>query len=164
MTASRKETGGAATRAPQLPLATRAAGAKPGRGLNFPNVLPLPAASLRGFSSTGRRPFPHDDIRRPTPIDLRRGRSYAAAFGGPTIEGGGGFSFDVHPGLAPIFGCAALLNSVACSHEPGSQAARESADVCPIVGVFHAPNLGACDVREAEQAFRVQGEARRERG
>jgi hypothetical protein len=46
--------------------------------------------------------------------------------------------FDVHPGLAPIFGCGALLNfGLTLRHEPGSQALRQCPEAVPCWVTLH---------------------------
>jgi hypothetical protein len=46
-----------------------------------------------------------------------------------------------HPGLAPVFGCVALLNFVAARVEPGSQSRRDSAESYESSGGLHPSRM-----------------------
>lgn len=176
---SRKKVRRAATRAPQLAGASRAAGAEPGHDLEF-NFLASACIAIRtgptlrrrwssaavgappkccgvtsrpvprGLCSTGARPqrAPTLSPRLQCLVSSRApGRWRLIGFGA-----GGRFSF------AGSCDCRALPNLVACSHEPGSQAARESADVLPVVGVvFHADQHGGRFVPNPRNLFTFEG-------
>jgi len=95
---------------------------------------------------------------------LRTG-NYAAGLAHPKGDAGGGFS---HPGLAPIFGCGALLR-ISLGRELGGETAQDCAQPfgpsTPLgCGVRHAPNIGARDGRQAGEVYPKPGEVCRERG
>jgi hypothetical protein len=106
-----------------------------------------------------RADVPAPARRRPT-IQGGDGFGRLLNFGGSQIDSlihGGRRFFSVHPGLAPIFGCAALLNFLR-RNEPGSHATQDCADLFGSfapwkIGVVHAQQHGASDGQEADKEW-----------
>lgn len=134
-----------------------------GTCLNVVGAPPIECAACisrpvpNGLCSAGRRPFPHDDRCRPNLSARKRGRTSAADLGSDSPEVGGGL---LHPGLAPIFGCAALLNSLH-RNEPGSHAMQDCAEslgfAASIISTRHASQHGGVDGPEQGTAFTFAG-------
>lgn len=64
------------------------------------------------------------------------------------------FSFDGHPGLVPINGCAAILNfGLTLRHEPGSQALRQCPERRESSCLSHVHSMRWVDGKSAVQEY-----------
>lgn len=123
--------------------------ASPRTGSVAPETIP------HGLGRTFSPAHSRDLAVRGCVVSLPRVGHYPA---GPT-RASRGLSF--HPGLAPIFGCAATFNSL--GRELGGDTAQDCAEslgfAASIVGVRHAQQHGEVDDQEGVPAFQGCGNA-----
>jgi hypothetical protein len=127
--------------------ATRAGATEPGRDLEFecaaPQALVPNEPAARADVPARRRPnLLLGDIigNNPRPIWYSSQGSQHLLRDGTTVgvQPVGRFFFDLHPGLAPIFGCVGLLNFGLTPRKPASNPLRQGSERLPCVGSLHA--------------------------